>query len=93
MNLNDDYTVDDGKKTMGSWTMVYDEGFEVLYNNVKYFAFSKYEPQGGGYKSLCSETLVGWYNNLSSGERGCYRAEKADGKKQVTDSLEQISVL
>jgi hypothetical protein len=29
---------------MGKWTMVYDEGFEINLNRIKYFAFSKYEP-------------------------------------------------
>lgn len=33
--------------------MVYDEGFEIKYRNVKYFAFSKYEPDGRGAKSFC----------------------------------------
>lgn len=56
--------------------MVYDEGFEVEHNGVKYFAFSKYEPNGSDYKSLCGETLIGWFSNLKSGEKGCYRASK-----------------
>jgi len=57
--------------------MVYDEGFEINYKNVKYFAFSKYEPTGRNADSFCDKTLIGWYNNLRSGERGCYRAEKS----------------
>jgi cathepsin C len=46
--------------------MIYDEGFEVEYNNVKYLAFSKYAPNGADYKSYCGETLIGWYNNLKT---------------------------
>jgi cathepsin C len=66
-----------GKGSLGSWTMVYDEGFEILHKNVKYFAFSKYEPTGTrDFNSLCGETLIGWYNNLDNGSRGCYRASK-----------------
>lgn len=34
--------------------MVYDEGFEIKYRNTKYFAFSKYEPDGPKHaQSLC----------------------------------------
>lgn len=53
--LTNDNTVHDEKKTAsGSWTMVYDEGFEITFNNIKYFAFSKYEPNGGrDYRSEC----------------------------------------
>jgi hypothetical protein len=29
-------------KQFGTWTMVYDEGFEITLRDVKYFAFSKY---------------------------------------------------
>jgi cathepsin C len=58
--------------------MVYDEGFEIAYKNIKYFAFSKYQPTGGKHAtSMCDKTLIGWYNNIHSGERGCYRAEKS----------------
>ena len=70
--------------------MVYDEGFEITYNNVKYFAFSKYEPKSDSrdYTSLCGETLIGWYNNIHNGERGCYRAVKIGEKVEANDSLD-----
>ena len=64
--------------------MVYDEGFEFSYENTKYFAFSKYSIEGSSSKSYCDETLVGWYNNLNTGDRGCYRARKTEkGTPQV----------
>jgi len=61
--------------------MVYDEGFEVSFDNVKYFAFNRYFHDDTEYKSDCSNTLVGWYNNEATGERGCYKASKKDGSK------------
>lgn len=73
--------------------MVYDEGFEVEYNSVKYFAFSKYEPNGKDYKSYCGETLIGWYNNMKTNEKGCYRAKRIDGDNKATDTYEMISVV
>jgi cathepsin C len=56
--------------------MIYDEGFELEHENVKYFSFSKYSKDKNSYKSLCGQTLVGWYNNLKTGERGCFRGVK-----------------
>ena len=73
--------------------MVYDEGFEVEHNGVKYFAFSKYGPNGSDYKSYCGETLIGWYNNLKTGEKGCYKAKKTDGDVEASDSYQLISVV
>jgi cathepsin C len=66
------------------WTMVYDEGFEVKYRNVKYFAFNKFTHHRGDYRSYCGETLVGWYKNLETGERGCYRGHKVGASKKGT---------
>lgn len=72
--------------------MVYDEGFEIVHKNVKYFAFSKYQPGSGSAASYCDQTLIGWYNNKNNGDRGCYRAEKAE-KVAASDSLDQVSVV
>jgi hypothetical protein len=45
--------------------MVYDEGFEITYKSIKYFAFSKYEPTSGKQAdSFCDQTLIGWYSNI-----------------------------
>jgi len=59
--------------------MIYDEGFEINIDQTKYFAFSRYfSGDDGAFESDCSTTLVGWYNNEKTGDRGCYRAEKKD---------------
>jgi cathepsin C len=43
------------RKAFGKWTMVYDEGFEIELEGVKYFAFSRYGPaKNGGFESYCS---------------------------------------
>jgi cathepsin C len=61
---------------------------------VKYFAFSKYAKKSKhDFDSLCGETLIGWYNNLETGDRGCYRAVKVDGSVEPTQSLDMISVV
>jgi len=57
---------------IGTWTMVYDEGFEFKIKNYEFFAFSKYIKKEGtgepndddntetsGYKSICDKTFLG----------------------------------
>ena len=57
--LSDDSTLQG--ESAGKWTMVYDEGFNIIHNNVHYFAFSTYYNSEGKSISDCSTTLVGWY--------------------------------
>ncbi len=72
--------------------MVYDEGFEVKHQDYVFFAFSKYLPSKNGYDSYCGETLVGWYNNRKTEERGCYRAIK-EGHERATEAAQNGHVL
>jgi cathepsin C len=81
----------------GTWTMVYDEGFEVAIGGRKYFAFSKYVPKTPAslekddvddYISVCDETLVGWFHREDGSHWGCYHAYKMNarhGYKGVND--------
>lgn len=65
----------------GTWTMIYDEGFNVDFPEFTFFAFSKYtiEDEFNGrkvYKSQCYSTCVGWYSNKDKTKWGCYQAFK-----------------
>lgn len=57
---------------ISNWTMVYDEGFDITIGNMNIFLFSKYEPSGKDengtklFKSICRETLVGWFINIET---------------------------
>ncbi|CAD8121312.1 unnamed protein product [Paramecium sonneborni] len=73
------------KRMQGKWTMVYDEGFEVDFLNYKCFAFSKYKTNYSGAYSYCGETLIGWYQNTETNERGCYRAYKVEKTHKVSE--------
>ena len=62
----------DGKE--GTWTMVYDEGFEVSFpDGNKFFSFFKYTPKGqfpspdeiSDFNSICDKTFTGWYHDMS----------------------------
>merc|ERR1711939_432222 len=51
-----------GKHHKGTWTMIYDEGFEVNINDQTFFAFSKYKTKGSETLSYCGKTFPGWYH-------------------------------
>lgn len=46
VSLEDNFIVR-GKEGIGKWTLIYDEGWEILYNNVKYTHFFKYFKEDG----------------------------------------------
>jgi cathepsin C len=76
-----------GENQTGKWTMVYDEGFDIEFENRSFFAFSKYiiekDDKEGVFKhkSLCYSTCVGWYKNKQNTMWGCYKAYKTDTNK------------
>ena len=97
LKLGQDDTVKEESSSHSSsldfWTMIYDEGFEIRHNNVRYFTFSEYVKTEAGYKSRCSSTLVGWYHNYITHEKGCFRAQKADGSSDLTKNAKQAFVV
>mmetsp|Transcript_72708 Transcript_72708/g.204147 ORF Transcript_72708/g.204147 Transcript_72708/m.204147 type:complete len:637 (+) Transcript_72708:131-2041(+) len=69
------------KSQNGSWTMIYDEGFEVKIGGQVFFAFSYFEwVQGADGKktniSHCDATQVGWYHDVERTQWGCYTGRK-----------------
>lgn len=87
MTLEDPSTVR-ASGGLGSWTMVYDEGFEVRVGGRKYLAFNMFDSskQANGdidkYVSDCSRTQVGWYKDEEAGTWGCFVASKRDLKAE-----------
>eukprot|EP00421_Protoceratium_reticulatum_P014793 CAMPEP_0168385318 /NCGR_PEP_ID=MMETSP0228-20121227/14860_1 /TAXON_ID=133427 /ORGANISM="Protoceratium reticulatum, Strain CCCM 535 (=CCMP 1889)" /LENGTH=549 /DNA_ID=CAMNT_0008398503 /DNA_START=89 /DNA_END=1738 /DNA_ORIENTATION=+ len=72
----------------GTWTMVYDEGFEVVVGGLNFFAFSNFTFEKGPATSQlkhnvshCFETMVGWYQNMDRTQFGCYYGSKVSQKK------------
>jgi len=68
------------RESHGTWTMVYDEGFEVNIAGLNFFAFSNFtyevNPSDPLHKkhnvSHCGETMVGWYQNMDRTRFGCF---------------------
>jgi len=85
-----DYAESSSSSVNGSWTMVYDEGFEVTLGDRVYFAFSKYVPrfsfvksdEVADYRSICTETMVGWFRT-ASGMTGCWKGERTDSASLI----------
>merc|ERR1711939_112134 len=68
-----------GKHHKGTWTMIYDEGFEVNINDQTFFAFSKYKTKGSETLSYCGKTFPGWYHpvkDVDAKKWGCYHGIK-----------------
>jgi len=66
-----------GKTVHGTWTMMYDEGFEVMLGQQKYFAFSKYTGAKHHTISHCDKTFPGWFHEDPTQKTwGCYYATK-----------------
>jgi cathepsin C len=62
----------------GTWTMIYDEGFEVHSSGQSFFAFSNFTFDANKHNaSHCDETMVGWYRNTARTEFGCYYGVKS----------------
>jgi len=82
LSLQDPNTVSSDADGKGTWTMIYDEGFEVAMNDMVYFAFSKFSftngPEGQNNISHCGETQIGWYHNAARNRWGCYVGKKVN---------------
>lgn len=88
----------DGNK--GTWTMIYDEGFEVQVGGRVYFAYSKYGPNKGtslssdkvaGYTSHCDETMVGWVHGANNENWGCFRGKQTKAANAWTKSVSRVA--
>lgn len=68
----------------GTWTMVYDEGFELGIDGLNFFAFSNFTLHKSSEGKIvnmshCDSTMVGWYNSVDEERFGCYYATKLPG--------------
>jgi len=91
MSLQDPNTVTADDGSSGTWTMIYDEAFEVATGGFVYVAFSKFEFSDPGQQrnvSKCGETQIGWYHDVARSRWGCYF-----GKKTVQEAPAAAKIL
>lgn len=84
----------------GTWTLIYDEGFEVRIGGRVFFAFFRYEPKTKGsfdssevsdYDSICTETMPGWFHNDDKSGWGCYSGRRTDIRSSEETSFIELA--
>lgn len=89
----------DAEGNRGTWTMIYDEGFEVQVGGRVYFAYSRYTPNKGtslasdkvaGYTSHCDETMVGWVHGANNENWGCFRGKQTKAANAWTKPVSRV---
>ena len=84
-------TVVDDWGNKGTWSMVYNQGFEVRISGRSYFGFSKFEMiDNTTVKSICNETIPGWSRDSTVRNWGCFVATKIE---KVAPRYHDIPVL
>lgn len=79
--------IDGDEETTGNWTMLYDEGLDVVFPTERFTNFFYYfETSFNQHTSNCGRTTVGWYAN-TNGKRACWKGAKQLSEGESGDNL------
>ncbi|NP_001080511.1 cathepsin C L homeolog precursor [Xenopus laevis] len=74
---------EDQNGNLGSFTLIYNQGFEVNILNHLLFAFFKYEQRGSNITSYCHETFPGWVHDVLGRNWACFVGKKVSAESGV----------
>jgi cathepsin C len=80
----------DDQGHQGTWTLIYDQGFEAIVGGNKYFAFFNYTQTDNQVVSHCDRTFTGWFHEVGVDAKhwGCFRGKKVNSDESYIHKYE-----